>query len=53
MDELFSIIGKLYVDVYNAQKYMESVHNKLKEKEAEIMSLKNKTNNQLGSQDNE
>lgn len=53
MDELFSIIGKLYVDVYNAQKYMESVHNKLKEKEAEIMSLKSKTQNAPSTKDNE
>lgn len=53
MDELFNIIGKLYVDVYHAQKYMESVHSQLKEKEAEIMTLKSKVPNTAPAKDNE
>jgi hypothetical protein len=41
MDELFNIIGKLYVDIYNMQKYMEVLQNKLKDQEKEILSLRN------------
>lgn len=41
MDDLFNIIGKLYVDIYNMQKYMEVLQNKLKDQEKEILSLRN------------
>ena len=36
------IIGKLYVDIYQTQKYMESIQQQLKEKDNEILSLKQK-----------
>lgn len=41
MDELFSVIGRLYVDIYNMQKYMEVLQNKLKDQEKEILTLRN------------
>ena len=40
MDDLFNIIGKLYVDIYNMQKYMEVLQGKLKDQEQELSSLK-------------
>lgn len=40
MDELFSIIGKLYVDMYNMQKVLEMLQKQLQEKDQEIQSLK-------------
>lgn len=36
------IIGKLYVDIYQTQKYMDSIQQQLKEKDNEILSLKQK-----------
>jgi hypothetical protein len=42
MEELFQIIGRLYTDMYNMQKYMEVLQNKLKEQEQELLALKNK-----------
>lgn len=41
MDELFNIIGKLYVDIYNMQKYVEVIQNKLKDQEQKINHLRN------------
>lgn len=40
MDELFNVIGRLYVDVYNMQKYMEVLQGKLKDQEQEILVLR-------------
>lgn len=40
MDELFNIIGKLYVDMYNMQKLLEHLQKQLKEKDSEILKLK-------------
>jgi hypothetical protein len=40
MEELFSIIGKLYVDIYNMQKLLEHLQNQLKDKDSEILKLK-------------
>ena len=40
MDELFNIIGKLYVDISNAQKVLEIMRQQLSEKENEIQRLK-------------
>lgn len=40
MEELYNIIGKLYVDIYNAQKYIDSLQNALKEKDKTIADLK-------------
>lgn len=42
MDELFTVIGKLYIDLYNTQKYIENVQQQLKDKDNEILSLKQK-----------
>jgi hypothetical protein len=41
MEELFNIIGKLYVDIYNAQKVLEIMRQQLQDKENEIINLKN------------
>lgn len=40
MEELYNIIGKLYVDIYNTQKYIESLQSALKEKDKTIADLK-------------
>jgi cell division protein FtsL len=42
MDELFSVIGRLYVDMYNTQKYIESLQKQVKDKDNEISLLKTK-----------
>lgn len=42
MDELFSVIGRLYVDMYNTQKYIESLQKQIKDKDNEISVLKTK-----------
>jgi hypothetical protein len=42
MDELFTIIGRLYVDVSQAQKILENFQQKLKEKDQEIQELRKK-----------
>ena len=40
MDDLFNIIGKLYVDLYNMQKVLEMLQKQLKDKEVELQNLK-------------
>lgn len=40
MEELFNIIGKLYVDIYNMQKLLERLQQQLKDKDSELMKLK-------------
>jgi hypothetical protein len=40
MEEIFNIIGKLYIDVFQAHKAIESLQQKLKDKEEEIEQLK-------------
>lgn len=42
MEELFGIVGRLYVEMYHAQKYIETVQAQLKEKDTEIISLKSR-----------
>jgi hypothetical protein len=42
MEELLSIVGRLYVDMLHAQKYIESMQNQLKDKDTEIIALKSK-----------
>jgi len=42
MDDLFAIIGRLYVDVSQAQKILENFQQKIKEKDQEIQELKKK-----------
>lgn len=44
MDELFNIIGKLYVDMYNMQKLLELLQKQLKDKDSEILQLKQARN---------
>jgi cell division protein FtsL len=41
MDELYVIIGKLYADIYNAQKYIDLLQNQIKEKDKTISDLRN------------
>lgn len=40
MDELFIIIGKLYTDIYNMQKVLEHLQKQIKDKDSEILKLK-------------
>jgi cell division protein FtsL len=40
MEELYNIIGKLYVDIYHAQKYIDSLQNNIKDKDSTIANLK-------------
>ena len=40
MDELFNIIGKLYVDINNAQKVLDIIRQQLQDKDNEIRKLK-------------
>ena len=39
-EDLFNIIGKLYVDMYNMQKLIEMLQKNNKDKDAEIIQLK-------------
>jgi hypothetical protein len=39
-NELFNIIGRLYVDVYNSQKIIDILQQQLKSKDQEILELK-------------
>lgn len=48
MDEqLFTIIGKLYVEALNSQKVVELLQNRIQEKDTQIQELKNKQQNAL------
>ena len=40
MDELFIMIGRLYVDIYNTQKVLEMLQKQIKDKDLEIIELK-------------
>ena len=43
MDEqLFTIIGRLYVEALNSQRVVELLQNKIKEKDEQIKSIKDK-----------
>jgi len=39
MDELFNIIGKLYVEIYNTQRVLEMTRQQLQDKDNEIDRL--------------
>lgn len=39
-EELFSIVGKLYVDIYNTQRYIEVLQKQIQEKDNIIKDLK-------------
>lgn len=45
MEELFNTIGKLYVDIVNAQKVLDIMRQQLQDKDNEIETLKNKMSN--------
>lgn len=45
MDELFLVIGKLYVDMYSMQKYIEQLQNQLKDKQSSDSSKSQQTIN--------
>lgn len=46
MDELFNIIGRLYVDIYNSQRLMDILQDQLKNKDKEIADLKKQLKNE-------
>jgi hypothetical protein len=39
MDEAFTIIGKLYVEILNMQKYIELLQGQIKEKDKKVSEL--------------
>jgi cell division protein FtsL len=39
-EELYNIIGKLYTDIYQAQKYIVALQNELKEKDKTLADLR-------------
>lgn len=39
-EELFNIIGRLYVDIYNTQKYLEILQKQIQDKDNTIKDLK-------------
>ncbi len=39
MDELFTVIGKLYVELINMQKYIELLQGQVKEKDKRLSEL--------------
>ena len=39
MDEIFTLIGKLYLDSYNSQKVIELLQQQIKEKDQTIQDL--------------
>lgn len=42
MDELFNVIGKLYVEIYNSQKVLQILQDQIRQKDEEIQHLKSK-----------
>ena len=40
MEEIFNIIGRLYVDSYNSQKVIELLQQQVKDKDQEINTLR-------------
>jgi hypothetical protein len=51
MEELFGIIGRLYVEMHHAQKYIETIQAQLKDKDNEIVALKAKMSSSLKDKD--
>jgi cell division protein FtsL len=47
MEELYSIIGKLYADIYQAQKYIDLLQNQIKEKDKQLSELRKTAKNNL------
>ena len=46
-DQLFTIIGKLYVEALNSQRVVELLQNRIQEKEEQIQELKDKQKNSV------
>lgn len=42
MDDIFSVVGKLYIDIYQTSKIIDTLQKKIKEQEEEIAQLKAK-----------
>lgn len=40
MEDLFNIIGKLYVDIYNSQKVLQMLKDQIKDQEQQLQLLK-------------
>lgn len=40
-DEIFSIIGKMYVDFYQMKNYIEDLQKQIQEKDKQILLLRN------------
>lgn len=40
-EEIFNIIGKMYVDFYQMKMYIEDMQKQIQQKDQEILSLKN------------
>jgi FtsZ-binding cell division protein ZapB len=47
MEELYNIIGKLYADIYQAQKYIDLLQNQIKEKDKQLSELRKTAKNNL------
>ena len=47
MEELYLIIGKLYTDIYQAQKYIDALQSQLKEKDKQISDLRTNVKNNV------
>lgn len=43
-EEIFNIIGKMYVDFYQMKTYIEDMQKQIQQKDQEILSLKNSIN---------
>ncbi len=41
MDELFTLIGKLYVDLVQTQKFIENLQKQIQSKDNEIAAMQN------------
>lgn len=44
-EKLFTIIGKLYIDIVNSQNVIELLHKKLQEKDKQILELESRLSN--------
>lgn len=44
MEELFNIIGRLYVDIYNSQKVLQMLQEQIKQKDEELTLIKSTRN---------
>lgn len=44
MDELFTLIGRLYVDLVQSQKYIENLQKQIQSKDQEIATIQNSIN---------